>query len=107
MKHLFWGSLWVIASLSTSTALGYSETHDEYTLELKGYSQELIEPTQVQISRMEGRYPTPTPSKNKQLFYNMLNNDWVGNLEPFGQDAIDPPRHPLTPERKFLDRPRL
>ncbi len=91
MKRIALLSL-MMGVLSTGAAFAYSEDHDVYTLELKGYSAETIRPVEIMINRMEGRYPEPAPSKGTQFLRNLLNNEWSNNLQPFSQDSIDPPR---------------
>ena len=81
----------VTLHLTTATASAFGEQTDEYTLELKGYSKELITPVQAQINRMEGRYAPKAPSKVKQGWYNFLNNHWIEPLEPFTYDTVDAP----------------
>jgi hypothetical protein len=83
-----------MALACAGTAFAYSEQHDEYSLELKGFSPEMIDITEVQINRMEGRYPDPPPSKGQQFFYNLVNNQWTESLEPFGYDRVDMPKKP-------------
>lgn len=93
MKKMLAATL-LLCLLSAGKAFSYSETHDEYTLELKGFSQEMFQPIEAQVSRMEGRYPPEMPSKSRKFFQNLMNNEWIEPLEPFGSDRVDPPRLP-------------
>lgn len=78
-----------------SPAFAFLNTpNDTYTLELKGYSPELVDILQLQVDRQEGRYPVPPPSRPKQVLFNMLNNRWADSVQPFGYDKILPPTFP-------------
>lgn len=94
MKHLLLTAC-IIVLFNNSQACAIGELHDEYSLELKGFSPELIYPAEVQISRMEGRYPPPAPTKAHQFFLNLVNNEWTGNLKAFPQHYVFPPMSPI------------
>jgi hypothetical protein len=103
MKRLIVSFGLIALSLTfTAPALAYWEDQDEYTLEMKGFSPELIQPASIIIDRMEGRYQAPKPNKAKQFFYNMMNNEWAGSLDRFSQDGIDPPLLPFGNLNKHL-----
>jgi hypothetical protein len=88
----------ILLTLSGSSAFAYLiEDQDEFSLELKGFSPELIEMTQVYVNRNEGRYPPPSPTRLKQAWYNLLNNEVVEPLQPPGYTIIEKgpfPKHP-------------
>lgn len=84
----------MLSVLYSPSALAMGQNHDEYSLELKGYSAEMIQPVEAQIARQEGRFPPPAPSKTKQAWYNMLNCNWIDPLEPFTYDRVDGPAYP-------------
>lgn len=96
MKPVIVASFIMLFALS-GNALAFIEDHDEYSLELKGFSPEMIQPVEIQINRMEGRYPEAAPSKGKQALYNFLNNTWMESLEPFSQDEVTAPHWPRLP----------
>lgn len=77
----------------------YGDLTDEYSLELKGFSREMIVPVQATINKMEGRYPAKKTSRLKQSWYNFLNNTWIESTEPFGYDTIDTPHFGSSGDR--------
>jgi hypothetical protein len=77
------------------TSNQYEAEHNEYTLDLKGYSPELIQPLEAQVARLEGRYPPAVPSKKQFILINLLNNEPLNALEPFGSDKVDAPKYPV------------
>ncbi len=95
MKHWFIMTL-LLANLQ-GAAFAVGEDHDEYSLELKGYSRETNDIVQIQVNRLEGRYPMSPPTITEQLKYNILNNQWADSLQPFGLDPTRPPRFPKRP----------
>lgn len=94
---------WIFA-VALSLALGstpswaYSEQHDEYTLDLKGFSPELVKATEAMVSRQEGRYPAPEPGRGRQFIYNLLNGEWDEPMQPWTYDRADKNFWPTKPE---------
>jgi hypothetical protein len=95
MKQAFFvlALIWVLATPLRAFAFG--DVHDEYSLDLKGFSPEMIQITETSIDRMEGRYPAAAPSRPKQLWYNFLNANWIEPVKPFEQDTVQPPLFPI------------
>jgi hypothetical protein len=87
---IFLGSGRVFAD--TETPGNYVQDHDTYSMQLNGFSKELIDPTEVQIDRHEGRYPPPAPNQRQQAMLNLINNEPAEPLKPFGQDTVDAPK---------------
>jgi len=92
-------TLLALGALALSAPVwAYSETHDEYTLDLKGFSPEIIRTAETMVSRQEGRYPAPQPDRGHQFLYNLLNSEWTEPLQPWGSDRIEDNYWPRKPE---------
>ncbi|MBX2861024.1 MAG: hypothetical protein KTR14_07305 [Vampirovibrio sp.] len=58
-------------------------------MEIKGYSPEIINTTQVQRNRQEWRKPPAPPmTPREQFFHNIYYNNWIGGVDPFGSQVI-------------------
>lgn len=95
-KAFILGMLFLL--MVTGRAFSYSEDHDEYTLELKGFSPELVDMVQATLSRNEGRYPETPPTRLQKVWYNLVNGEVVEPLQPTGYTQVSPGLLPKRPK---------
>lgn len=75
------------AMASGNIAFGFAPEPE--LLKIKGFSPEIISVTETQRSRQEWRVPAPPRmSPMERFFSNIYYNDWIGNVDSFGDYII-------------------